>query len=155
MKSWDGFANGAGAVRLMFPDDTDIPVRAVPWTCPYAHGRATQRQDLPGVGCDGAVQGIGAGRMTVDEFFVELGEVDVEWFILPSGRIRGWRSGCCPISALAVGGPIPSHRYRSVGMELGLRYSVTCNVANAADQLSGTRTQRSYRKRLLKACGLS
>ncbi len=42
MKSWDGFANGAGAVRLMFPDDTDIPVRVVPWTCPYAQEQVPQ-----------------------------------------------------------------------------------------------------------------
>ena len=92
-------------------------------------------------------------KLTVDEFFEKLEGLGLEWQ-LHGGMIRG-PSYCCPITALAPDGPTHALESGWVAIRLGLKSSVYMMLVNVADNRVSTCTERRYRKRLLKACGLA
>ena len=92
-------------------------------------------------------------KLTVDEFFEKLEGLGLEWELLESGFIRCTRG--CPIVAVNGKG-LHSFIYGTAAEELGLNLRSADAIAEASDdRLLLTHTQRRYRKRLLKACGLA
>ena len=86
--------------------------------------------------------------MTVDQFFEKLEGLGLEWQGA-GGWIRDARDCDCPIIAVAGGGYLGS-----ATTALGLNARSAYAIVRAADNMAITRTQRRYRKRLLRACGL-
>ena len=92
------------------------------------------------------------------EFFEKLERLGLEWRIgsdwipgFPAIRTRIGNFTCCPIVAVDSG--VGLH-WRESAERLRLSLRTAQAIADATDNKLTTATQRRYRKRLLKACGL-
>lgn len=88
--------------------------------------------------------------MTLEQFFVKLGETSGPWVLARFGGIRRTTEAdyCCPITALDPARPGPGH-WQPCAMGMGLTMGDAALIMNAADNCSGH--DPALRARLLAA----